>query len=475
MQRVRLTRSNNLRPATGIVHLGLGAFYRAFGAVFIADAMEKSGGDWGIVGVSLKSPGTRDALAQQSWAYNSVTLTAGGERVKPIEVLNDVLVAPENPNEVLALMADPNVKIVTLTVTEKGYCHNPATGELNIRHPDIVHDWKHPLPKSAIGFIVRALQIRRDAGDRPFTVLTCDNLPENGKLVRGIALEFACHIDKGLADWIATEARFPGTMVDRITPATTTADVEHIYNTTGFHDSAPVMHESFAQWAIEDDFVDGLRPALETVGVEMVSDVTPHEHMKLRMLNGTHSALAYMGYLSGYRTISDAVSDPVLAAYLRKLWSEIIPTVNAPSGVKLTDYAEQLFERYANPRIQHQTWQIAMDGSQKLPQRILGTLRNKMDADQASPGLYLAVAAWMRYVSGTDEKGQSIDVRDPLSARLLELSKACENPTELVAALLSVHEIFSNDITKDLEQPLALAAERLWALGARAAAKEMVA
>jgi fructuronate reductase len=255
------------KPATGIVHLGLGAFFRAFGCIYIADAMAASGGDWGIVGVSLRSPDTRDALRGQDWGYTSVALTAAGAEPRWITVLNDVLVAPEDPAAVLAAMADPAVKIVSLTVTEKGYCHNPATGALNRDHPDIQHDLAHALPVSAPGFLVRALQMRRAAGLPPFTVLTCDNLPENGKLVRGLVLELARLLDADLADWIAAEGRFPSTMVDRITPATTPADIARVAAMTGRADAAPVMHEAFAQWAVEDDFVNGARSGRRRGGI----------------------------------------------------------------------------------------------------------------------------------------------------------------------------------------------------------------
>lgn len=337
------------QPKTGIVHLGLGAFFRAFGCVFIQDAMAASGGDWGIIGISLRSPDTRDALRGQEWGYTSVTLAPEGEQTRWITVLNDVLVAPEDPEAVLAAMAKPDVRIVTLTVTEKGYCHNPATGALNVEHPDIQHDLSHELPVSALGFLVRALQRRRAAGVAPFTVLTCDNLPENGRLVRGLVLEFARRLDPALAVWIESECKFPSTMVDRITPATTAADLARVAELTGCVDAAPVMHEPFAQWVIEDDFVGGARPDFAATGVEMVQNVTAHEHMKLRMLNGTHSALAYTGYLAGHETIADTVADPVLAAYVRRLWSEIMPAVQAPEGVSLTEYADALLDRYANP------------------------------------------------------------------------------------------------------------------------------
>ncbi|MCI5109178.1 MAG: mannitol dehydrogenase family protein [Marivita sp.] len=461
------------RPKTGIVHLGLGAFFRAFGCVFIQDAMVASGGEWGIVGVSLRSPDTRDALRGQEWGYTSVTLAPEGEKTRWITVLNDVLVAPEDPEAVLSAMAKPEVRIVTLTVTEKGYCHNPATGALNVDHPDIQRDLTHDVPVSAIGFLVRALQRRRASGDAPFTVLTCDNLPENGRLVRGLVLDFARRLDPELADWIEAEGKFPCTMVDRITPATTEADIARVAELTGRPDAAPVMHEPFAQWVIEDDFVGDARPDFGAAGVEMVQDVTAHEQMKLRMLNGTHSALAYTGYLAGHETIADTVSDPVFATYVRRLWSEIIPAVQAPEGVSLTEYADALFDRYANPRIRHRTWQIAMDGSQKLPQRILGSLASNLSAGRESPALCLAVAAWMRYVGGVNEQGQEIDVRDPLAARLRDASESAETPESKVAALLAIRDVFPADLAERLSDPVTQAAVRLWSNGTRAAVEEV--
>lgn len=462
-----LARSHASRPATGIVHLGLGAFFRAFGCVYIADAMRASGGDWGIVGVSLRSPQTRDALRDQDWAYTSVSLGADGAVPRVIEVLNDVLVAPEDPQQVLDAMCTASVKIVSLTVTEKGYCHNPATGGLNLDHPDIQHDLSHDLPVSALGYIVRALQMRRGAGLAPFTVLSCDNLPENGHLLQGLVQAFARQIDPDLADWIKSEARFPCTMVDRITPATTQADTEILTLTTGYTDAAPVMHEPFAQWAVEDSFVAGQRPDLAAAGVELVRDVRAHEHMKLRMLNGTHSALAYTGYLAGHETIADTIADPVFAAYARALWAEIMPSVTPPPRVSLPDYATALFDRYANPNIRHRTWQIAMDGSQKLPQRLLGTLEDSLAAGRAAPMLCLAVAAWMRYVGGTDEKGAPIDVKDPLAARLRHLSDAAQTPEDLVASLLSVREVFSAALADKLRGPVTEAAKKIWGAGVR--------
>lgn len=459
-------------PKTGIVHLGLGAFFRAHGAVYIQEA--DGTGDWGILGVSLQRPDVRNALQPQDGLYTALELGPNGQTVQTVTSVTGVLVAPEDPQAVLAAMSDPAVRIVTLTVTEKGYCYEPATGLLNADHPDIIHDLEVPLPRSTIGFLVRALAIRRAAGHRPFTVLTCDNLPANGRLVRGLVLDLAGRIDPALAEWIAAEACFPSTMVDRIVPATTPDTIATVQRLTGLTDAAPVQHEPFRQWVIEDDFVDNQRPDLAAVGAELVEDVTPFEHMKLRMLNGTHSALAYLGYLAGHETIADCMADPVFATFIRALWAdEIIPALTPPPDADLNIYAVRLFDRYSNPGIRHRTWQIAMDGSQKLPQRILGTLADNLKARRESPGLILSVAAWMRYVGGTDELGQPIDVRDPLAARLRALLDSKSTPEGKVAALLSFHEIFPEALAAALLAHVTTAYKSLLKNGARRTLESM--
>lgn len=444
-----------------IIHLGLGAFFRAHGAVMV----EQAAPDWGILGVSLQNPDMRDRLAPQGGTYHAVEQGPGGEVARHIQIVQGVLVAKENPAAVLAAMAAPDVRIVSLTVTEKGYCHEPSTGRLNAGHPDILHDLAGPLPRSAPGFLVRALAARRAAALAPFTVLCCDNLPDNGRVVRGVVLDLAARIDPALADWIAAHARFPSTMVDRIVPATKPEDLPRVAALTGLHDAAPVLHEPFRQWVVQDDFVPGTRPDLAAAGVQMVADVAPYEHMKLRMLNGTHSALAYLGYLAGHETIADTVADPAFAAYVKRLWAqEIIPALTPPPGVDLQAYAGQLFNRYANPAIRHRTWQIAMDGSQKLPQRILGTLATNLDAGRESPGLMLALAAWVHYVSGTDLQGRPIDVRDPLRDTLRE---AATSP-DPVGAILSLRAVFPENLAARLNAPLRAAWNRLTAFGALA-------
>jgi fructuronate reductase len=437
------------RPQGGIVHLGLGAFARAHLAEYTQDANEH-GESWGITGVSLQRPDMRDALKLQDGLYTLAVRAPDGPRYRIIDTVRDVLVAPENRGAVIARLADPATRIVSLTVTEKGYCHDPATGRLRETHPDIVHDLENPrAPRSAIGFLVAGLALRRDAGLKPYTVMCCDNLPSNGHVLRGLVLAFAGLRDEKLAAWIAAEGAFPCTMVDRIVPATTAVDIAETENALGLHDAAPVMAEPFRQWVIEDRFVMG-RPAWEKAGAQLVVDVEPFEFMKLRMLNGAHSTLAYLGYLAGYETVAEASADPVLARMLEELWARIIPTVPVPPGVDLVVYAAELLQRFRNPAIRHRTWQIAMDGSQKLPQRLLGTIRDRLAKGQSIDALALGVAGWMRYVMGVDEKFAAIEVKDPLSAEFKSrVDAAGGNPAAVIDGLLGIKAIFGDDLPQN--------------------------
>ncbi len=444
----RLTRGDLPVLDIGIVHFGPGAFFRAFNAIYTHEVISKTGGSWGICAVSLKSPTARDQLLPQGFVYTSVSLAPSGEIPEKIGSISEVLVAPEGPRDVLSRLADPSVKIVSLTITEKGYCHEPSSGKLRLDDQDILHDLRNSEnPRTAIGFIVHALMLRKTAGERPFTVLSCDNLPRNGQLVREVVLDFAGALNSELAAWIAVEGRFPSTMVDRITPATTPDDIARISDMIGARDEACVVHEPFRQWVIEDSFVDGVRPEWELSGAQFVKSVEAHELMKLRCLNGTHSALAYLGFLAGYETVSDCMAEIDLKALCERLWTEeIIASVPVPEGEDLAAYCRSLLERYQNPSIRHLTWQIAADGSQKLPQRLLGTIRDNLETDRPIEGLCLAVAAWMRFVGGLDEAGLEIDVRDPLAARLRKATDQANSAKEKVDALLSFAEVFDNDL-----------------------------
>jgi fructuronate reductase len=436
-----------LRPR--IVHLGLGAFFRAHGALFTEDVLADLDGDWGIIGASLKRPDQRNHLKPQDCLYTTVENGPNGQKARIVGCLLDILVGPENPGALLDRLSDRNTAVVTLTVTEKGYCHDPASGRLNADHPEIRHDVEHPdAPQSAVGLITAALARRKGAGLPPFTVVTCDNLPHNGVLLEGLVHEFASLRDEKLAAWVERTVPFPSSMVDRIVPAQAEADLSLIEQLTGLHDAAPVMHEPFRQWVLEDRFVDRVRPRWEGAGVQFVSNVAPYEHAKLRMLNGSHSALAYLGYLAGHETIFDAVSDDMFARFIKRFWrDDVIPILPAPPGLNLEQYADQLFERYRNPAIRHRLWQIAMDGSQKLPQRLLSTVRDNLNRQRPFKFVALSVAGWMRYVSGIDEAGGAIDVRDPLAPLLRERTdSAGPDPVAQVQALATVEAVFGKDL-----------------------------
>ncbi|GLI24699.1 fructuronate reductase [Xanthobacter flavus] len=460
----------------GVVHLGVGAFHRAHQAAYLDAILGRGHKGWAICGASLRSPDTSDALDPQDGLYTLAERSGAGDNLRVIGSLRRLLVAPRDPEALLAAMCDPRVRIVTLTVTEKGYCHDPASGTLDEAHPDIRADLASPQrPVSAPGYLVEALARRRAAGVAPFTVLTCDNLPANGKTVARVTARLAALRDDDLGRFVAGEVAFPSTMVDRIVPATTDDDRALVAAGLGLQDAWPVMAEPFMQWVVEDLFPLG-RPPLEEVGVELVSDVEPFEHMKLRLLNGAHSTLAYLGYLAGHATIADTMAVPAFARLVARLQDEeVTPTLHLPAGVDVAAYKRALRERFANPALRHRTWQIAMDGSQKLPQRLVATARDRLAAGAPIPLLALGVAGWMRYVTGRDEQGNAIDVRDPLAARLKALAdEAGPDATRLAPALLSVREVFA-DLGADprFAGPVRDALARLMARGAAATVEEI--
>lgn len=463
---------------TGIVHLGIGAFHRAHQAVY-TDRILAEDPRWGILGVSLRSGETRDALSPQDGLWTVATVDASGARHRVVGSSTGMMVAHEDPTGLSIRLAQPEVRIVSTTVTEKGYSHDPATGRLNEDDPDIRHDLVHlDRPRSTIGTIAAGLKRRRDARLAPFTVLACDNLPANGRTLRGLVTRFAELVDPDFGAWVAGEVRFPSTMVDRIVPATTDADRAAISAAIGLEDAWPIATEPFMQWVIEDDFSLG-RPAWDTVGAQFVADVAPYELMKLRLLNGSHSTLSYLGHFMGHETVAEAMAEPALARLVADLMAEeSAPTLPDLAGFDVPAYCASLIARFRNPALRHRTWQIAMDGSQKLPQRLLGTIRDRLAAGQPIDRLALGVAAWMRWVTGIDERGRPIDVRDPLAARLRALANAAGPVAERLApALLTVGEVFGADLPGDPRFTGAVesALDRLLRRGAKATVEAMVA
>ncbi|EPJ7087738.1 mannitol dehydrogenase family protein [Citrobacter amalonaticus] len=437
---------NRLIPR--IVHLGFGAFHRAHQGVYTDILAAEHNSDWGYCEVNLIGGEQQIAdLKQQDNLYTVAEMSADAWTARVVGVVKKALHAQVDGLEsVLAAMCEPQVAIVSLTITEKGYCHSPATGQLMLDHPMIAADLQNPhQPKSAPGVVVEALARRKAAGLAAFTVMSCDNMPENGHVMRNVVTAYARAVDAELAAWMEQHVTFPSTMVDRIVPAVTADTLDKIENLTGVRDPAGVACEPFRQWVIEDNFVAG-RPQWEKAGAELVSDVIPFEEMKLRMLNGSHSFLAYLGYLAGYQHINDCMGDENYRVAARALMlNEQAPTLKV-QGVDLTRYADLLIERYSNPALRHRTWQIAMDGSQKLPQRMLDSVRWHLAHNSRFDLLALGVAGWMRYVGGVDEQGNAIEVNDPL---LPVIQQAVQNSAEgesRVEALLAIEAIFGNEL-----------------------------
>ena len=437
---------NRLIPR--IVHLGFGAFHRAHQGVYTDILAAEYNSDWGYCEVNLIGGEQQIAdLKQQDNLYTVAEMSADAWTARVVGVVKKALHAQVDGLEsVLAAMCEPQVAIVSLTITEKGYCHSPATGQLMLDHPMIAADLQNPhQPKSAPGVVVEALARRKAAGLAAFTVMSCDNMPENGHVMRNVVTAYARAVDAELAAWIEQHVTFPSTMVDRIVPAVTADTLDKIENLTGVRDPAGVACEPFRQWVIEDNFVAG-RPQWEKAGAELVSDVIPFEEMKLRMLNGSHSFLAYLGYLAGYQHINDCMGDESYRVAARALMlNEQAPTLKV-QGVDLTRYADLLIKRYSNPALRHRTWQIAMDGSQKLPQRMLDSVRWHLAHNSRFDLLALGVAGWMRYVGGVDEQGNAIEVNDPL---LPVIQQAVQNSAEgesRVEALLAIEAIFGNEL-----------------------------
>ncbi|TPI13266.1 mannitol dehydrogenase family protein [Mesorhizobium sp. B4-1-3] len=404
----------------GIVHLGVGAFHRAHQAAYVDACLADGESDWGIVGVSLRSPDTRDALEPQDGLYTLAIRDSAGEQLQVIGSIQSLLVAPEDPGAVLAALTDPRTRIVTLTITEKAYLR-AADGTLDSAHPDIVHDLANPgSPKTAHGFLAEALARRSIAGTPSFTVLCCDNLPANGATLHRLLIEFAKLRDADLARHVANEVAFPSSMVDRIVPATTDADRARIADELGLDDAWPVMTEPFRQWVIEDRFPAG-RPAWEKFGVTMVEDVGPFEDMKLRLLNGAHSGIAYLGLLSGHATVDRAFADPAIRQFVDRLWAEAIPTLPQDAGLDPFPYTAELAQRFSNTALAHRTAQIANDGSQKLPQRIVASALARLETGLLPEHLSLVVAAWIAACAARGGNLPQGHFADPLDAALADL------------------------------------------------------
>jgi len=419
------------RPAPRVVHLGIGAFHRAHQAVTFDDL------GWGIIAASLRSPSVRDAMAPQDHLYSLVV----GERVRVIGAVRSVIVAPEDPQALIDALAAPETQIVTLTVTEKGYLPGAAAADV----------------------LAKGLGLRLARGLAPFTAISCDNLAENGNKLRAAVLTAS---DGALHDWVAKEGAFPQTMVDRIAPATDETDITALAERIGLIDRAMVKAEPFSQWVIEDRFA-GERPDFEAAGVRITADVAPWEEAKLRLLNGAHSAIAYLGGLGGIDFVWQFIAMPAGRRFVEALWDELEPTLSPPPELDLAAYRAALLGRFSNAALGHRTRQIAIDGSQKLPQRLLAPIAERRARGQSVEALALAVAAWIAWQGGRTDAGEAFEVDDPLAGETRRIQGA---PADRVDAALAMRQVFPASLAADaaFREALVRQLERLSEAGARA-------
>nr|WP_157213597.1 mannitol dehydrogenase family protein [Rhizobium leguminosarum] len=447
---------------SGILHLGPGAFFRAHFAPFTDAALAASGGDWGIEVASLRTADVADHLNEQNGLYTMLIRDTSGTVAQVIGPILRAHVATRDPAGLLDRLEDPAIRIVSLTVTEKAYGMDTATGGLDLNHADVAADLANRhAPRGVIGYLVEGLSRRRAKGLAPFTPLSCDNLPSNGAVLKRLVLDFAERVDPSLRQWIEANVPFPSTMVDRITPASTEATYQDAERLTGRQDLAAIETEPFTQWVIEDHFANG-RPAWEKAGALMVTDVSAYEKMKLRMLNGAHSLLAYLGYIGGYEFIRDVMDDAGLAALAYRHMHAAARTLDAVPGIDLDDYASELIARFANKAIAHRTYQIAMDGTQKLPQRLLEPATEALAHGDKAETYAIAVAAWMRYAIGEHGNGERYELRDPRAGEIaaliadvprtgLAISAALFTLPGLFPAALTGHRAWTQDVSDKLE------------------------
>ena len=421
----------------GIVHIGVGGFHRSHQAMYLdrllSDGLAR---DWAICGVGLL-PGDarmREVMRAQDCAYTLLLKHPDGhEQARVIGSIVEYLFAPDDPAAVVERMADPRVRIVSLTITEGGYNINQVTGEFDAQAPSVLEDLARPeAPRTAFGLVVEALRVRRERGVPPFTVLSCDNVQGNGEVARRVFAGYAALRDPELGRFVREQVSFPNSMVDRITPQTTAEDRAELAERYGVDDGWPVVAEPFAQWVIEDDFPAG-RPPWEQAGAQLVEDVMPYELMKLRLLNASHQAMSYFGYLMGYRYAHEAASDRLLTRLLRRYWDqEAIPTLRPVPGIDLAGYTDTLLERYRNPAIRDTLARLCAESSDRIPKFLLPVAFEQIAAGRRVPLSAAVVASWARYAEGVDEQGEPIDVVD---ARRVQVTAAARPQEDLVAFL----------------------------------------
>lgn len=437
----------------GIAHIGVGGFHRAHQAYY-TDALMNTGEalDWAICGVGLRAEDrrARDDLKEQDYLFTLFELGDSDDtEVRVIGAIRDMLLAEDGAQALIDKLADPQIRIVSLTITEGGYCIDDSNGEFMAHLPQIQHDLANPdTPKTVFGFLCAALEKRRAAGIPAFTVMSCDNLPHNGAVTRKALLAFATLRNSNLCSWIDANVSFPNAMVDRITPMTSTAHRLQLADKHGVDDAWPVVCEPFVQWVLEDKFVNG-RPAWEKVGVQFTDDVSPYEEMKIKLLNGSHLALTYLGFLKGYRFVHETMNDPLFVRYMRAYMDlDVTPQLAPVPGIDLTDYKNTLVARFSNQAIADQLERVCSDGSSKFPKFTIPTINRLIADGQETKRAALVVAAWALYLKGVDENGDTYSIPDPRAAFCQAL---VADDALITQRLLAVEEIFGTAIPRSAE------------------------
>ncbi|MEO0827157.1 MAG: mannitol dehydrogenase family protein [Cyanobacteria bacterium J06642_9] len=473
-EQVRTPRYDRQAVTNGIVHIGVGGFHRAHQALYLDNYIEQAqhsnsepGDHWGICGVGLLKydEKMRVALHAQDCLYTLIERSPQKDTARIIGAITRYLFAPDNPQAVIDTLASAQCRIVTLTITEGGYFVIEGTGEFDAHHPTIQHDLQHPnQPIGVYGFLTAALNQRRQNGLPPFTVLSCDNIQGNGNVAGKMLTTFANLQNPDLGQWITEHVTFPNSMVDRITPATTPADIQMVSDQFGIEDAWPVVAEPFIQWVVEDRFCAG-RPAWESVGVQMTDDVHPYEMMKIRLLNASHLLIGYLGSLRGYTYTSEAMADDLIRTATQCLIAEVIPTLPPLPGINLDDYQHTLIERFSNPKVRDQLSRLCLNSSDKLPKFVLGSLRDRLKQGGSIEFLSFTIAAWCRYLNGEDEQGQPLPIDDPMTDTLIEKAQSGgHDPTQLLNMQnlfgdLSKSVNFTASVTKYVQQLYALGTE----------------
>jgi mannitol 2-dehydrogenase len=454
----------------GIVHIGVGNFHRAHEALVIDDLLDQDPTrPWAICGVALlptDEPLARRMQAQEGLYTLIEKYPNGTWDARIIGSITEVLFAPDSPEAVLAKLCEPNIKVVSLTITEGGYNFDPITGEFITHAPAIQSDLVDASPTTVFGVITEALRRRREAGTPPFTVMSCDNIQHNGAVAKRSFTAFAQLKDAELGEWIAANVAFPNSMVDRITPVTTAEDIEKIAELIGVKDECPVVCEPFFQWVLEDNFPQG-RPPLHEARVQIVDDVSPYEKMKLRLLNASHQGLAYFGHLEGYHYVHDAAQDANTATFLRRYMDEeATPTLDPVPEVDLDAYQSELIERFQNPEVKDTIPRLCAESSDRIPKWLVPVINDLLDQGKKVDLSAAIVASWARYAEGTDEHGQQIDVIDPLKDELIPRAQSQHaHPT----AFIENTKLFGNLAEQPaFREPYLAALKHLHEDGARA-------